>query len=128
LPSQSIGQPASLDLSFNPALNAGAQVYAMAVQTNGQILVGGIFNSIGGVNVTNTARLNQDGGLDLTFNPAAAAAVGYVNAIAVQKDGKVVIGGSFASGAGTTPANLARLNTNGTSDSIFDSNLSIDNA
>ena len=58
LPLRFIGQPASLDSSFNPLLNAGAQVYALALQTNGQILVGGIFNSIGGVNVTNIAKLN----------------------------------------------------------------------
>ena len=125
---QSNSQPAALDSSFAPALNAGAQVYALAVQTNGQILVGGIFNSVGGAPATNIARLNPEGVLDSTFNPGTAANLGYVSAIAVQNDGRVMIGGSFGSSAGLTPANLARLNTNGTADSGFDSNLSIDNA
>jgi uncharacterized delta-60 repeat protein len=128
LPARSMGQPASLDSSFNPLLNPGAQVYAVAVQTNGQILIGGIFTSIGGTPVTNIARLNQDGTLDSRFDPLAAADLGYVSAIAVQTDGKVVIGGAFASSAGITPVNLARLNTNGTVDSSFDRSLSIDNA
>src|SRR6185295_6941484 len=69
-------QPGALDTNFNALLNAGAQVYAVAVQTNGQI----------------------------------------------------IIGGSFASTLGIAPSNLARLNTNGTPDAGFDIDLSINNA
>lgn len=123
-------QPAALDAGFNPALNPGAQVYAVALQTNGQVLIGGLFTAVavGGATVTNIARLNPDGTLDATFNPGTAADFGYVSAIAVQKDGKVVIGGSFASSTAAVPSNLARLNTNGTADSSFNPNLWLDDA
>jgi uncharacterized delta-60 repeat protein len=125
---RSSSQPAALDSRFAPALNSGAQVYAIAVQTNGQIIIGGAFTSLGSTPVTNIARLNQDGTLDSTFNPGPAADIGYVTSIAVQKDGKVVIGGSFASSTGIAPSNLARLNTNGTPDGGFDLGLWMDDA
>src|SRR5205085_6408202 len=90
-------QPCSLDLSFDPGLNSSANVYVMALQTNGQILLGGAFNSVSNVPRTNVARLNPDGTLDASFDPGPAADVGYVTAIAVQDDGKVLIGGFFSS-------------------------------
>src|SRR5262245_57970333 len=128
LASRSNSQPAALDTSFNPALNTGAQVYAIALQTNGQILIGGLFTSVGGTPRTNVARLNQNGTLDSTFNPGSVADLGYVTSIAVQTNGKVVIGGSFASTTAAAPANLARLNTNGTVDPGFDPTLWMDDA
>ncbi len=125
---RSLSQPCSFDVNFNPGLNANAQVYAVALQTNGQILIGGLFSSISNVPIANVARLNADGSLDATFNPGTAANVGYVNAIAVQTDGKVVIGGVFFSSTGVTQGNLARLNPDGTVDADFDPNLYVDDA
>ena len=124
--SSSPPQPCSLDSSFNPALNTGAAVYFVTLQTNGQILIGGSFSSIDTVPIANVARLNPDGTLDQSFSPGAAADIGYVNAIAVQSDGKILIGGSFFSSAGITPENMARLNSDGTVDSDFDPNLYLD--
>src|SRR5436305_728805 len=40
-----LAQPCSIDLSFDPGLNPGADIYALAMQTNGQILIGGSFTS-----------------------------------------------------------------------------------
>ncbi|APV50548.1 hypothetical protein BWI17_13110 [Betaproteobacteria bacterium GR16-43] len=45
---------------------------------------------------------------------------GDVNAIVVQPDGKVVVGGSFTRVAGVDRRNLARLNTDGTVDLTWD--------
>jgi uncharacterized delta-60 repeat protein len=120
--------PGSLDASFVPALNSNAVVYAIALQTNGQIIIGGTFTSIGGIGITNLARLNTDGTLDATFNPGRAVDKGYVSALAVQPDGKVLAGGQFSSSDFSTPANLARLNTNGTVDTGFYSGLFVDAA
>jgi len=44
---------------------------------------------------------------------------GTVNAIVVQKDGKIVIGGRFASVNGVPRANIARINADGTLDRTF---------
>ena len=127
-PARSNAGPCTVDTGFNPPLNVGAQVYAVALQTNGQILIGGQFSSIGGTNVANIARLNADGRLDPNFDPGTAADIGYVSAIAVQPDGKVVIGGSFFSSTSAAPGNLARLNADGSVDPGFDPGFYCDNA
>lgn len=126
IPSLALSQPCSLDLDFNPALDTNAQVYVVTLQPNGQILIGGSFKSVGNVPLANVARLNPDGSLDGTFDPGVAADVGYVTAMALQPDGKVVVGGSFGSSSGAAPANLARLNPDGTVDLDFDPNLYVD--
>jgi uncharacterized delta-60 repeat protein len=125
------GQPAppgSVDTGFAPSLDSNAVVYAVALQTNGQILIGGSFVAVGGVGITNLARLNPNGSLDASFNPARAVDKGYVDAIAVQPDGRILVGGFFASSGFTAPANLCRLNTNGTVDNLFDPGLYVDSA
>ncbi len=112
-------QSGSLDPSFNPGagVNPGSQVYAVAVQADGCIVIGGDFTNFNGTGRTNLARLNSDGSLDATFDPGSAVGPSlYVDALAVQPDGKVLVGGNFAGAAGT---NLIRLNTNGTVDPGF---------
>src|ERR1051325_166160 len=126
MPQWSLAQPGSLDLSFAPALTAGAAVYVVTLQTNGQILIGGSFTATGSVSVVNVARLNPDGSLDATFNPGTAADTGYVDAIAVQTDGKVLIGGAFSSSTGATSQRLTRLNPDGSVDEDFDPSLVVD--
>lgn len=125
-PARAHAQAGAVDSSFNPALNSGAAVYTVTRLTNGQILIGGAFNSIGVVNIANVARLNLDGTLDTTFKPGTTVNIGYVSAMAVQPDGKVLVGGAFFSSSGTAPGNLARLNPDGTVDKSFDPDLYVD--
>jgi hypothetical protein len=79
----------SLDISFNPGANG--DVRTIALQDNGQILVGGAFATLGGGGVgtvtrNNVGRLNADASLDTGFNPGANY---VVNALAVQSDGRI---------------------------------------
>lgn len=106
-----------MDPSFNPALNAGAIVYSVVIQTNNQILIGGSFNNINGTAVSNLARLNPDGSLDTSFNPMVTG--GPVTAIALEPDGSIVIGGSFTAVGGTAQANLAIVSSSGALSSSF---------
>ena len=81
---------------FDP--NANGAVRVVVVQPDGKILIGGDFTTLspnGGAAVTRNriARLNPDGTLDTAFNPNAN---GHVNAIAVQADGKILVGGHFS--------------------------------
>ncbi len=108
---------------FNPGANQS--VLAMAVQPDGKILVGGGFTGLGGTTGTTVrnhiGRLNADGTVDPTFNPGTNS---LVQAVAVQPDGKILIGGNFTSvGGGTGLATsrnyLARLNADGTVDMTF---------
>ena len=65
------------------------------------------------------ATLNPDGSPDTSFQPLFLRTNGYVNAVAVQSDGKVLVGGSFALATGPPRLGLARLNADGTPDATF---------
>ena len=114
----------SLDADFDPGANGG--VFSLAVQPDGKILVGGAFTTLGGGGTGTTprsylARLHPDGSLDTTFNPGAD---NIVQALALQPDGKILVGGSFTmlggGGIGTTIRNrLGRLHADGSLDADF---------
>ncbi|HEY0050875.1 MAG TPA: hypothetical protein VGB68_16400, partial [Pyrinomonadaceae bacterium] len=118
----------SLDTSFDPNPNNG--VRAMAVQSDGRILIAGNFTTLapnGGAPVARNcfARLNPDGTLDATFDPNVSGGSLIVYSIALQADGKILIGGEFSrlapnGGASVTRFNIARVNADGTVDAIFD--------
>ena len=104
-------------------------ILAIALQPDGKILIGGKFSMIGEVFRSGIARLTPDGRIDPTFSVLVLEAQGFsiseVDAIAVQPDGKIVIGGKFSSlqesgGVDTPRKNIARLNSNGSIDTSFD--------
>ena len=70
------------------------EVFAVAVQTDGAILIGGEFTKIAGQSVRNIARLNADGTLDETFI-VEGGADRAVRDLAIQPDGKIVAVGEF---------------------------------
>jgi hypothetical protein len=76
--------------SFNPG--ASDYVYAIAVQADGKILVGGAFQGIGGHFRYYFARLEATTGLADSFSTGMN---NYVYALAVQVDGKILVGGPF---------------------------------
>ena len=76
--------------------NTNDAVRVLALQSDGKILVGGIFTNIGGQARNYLARLDPVTGLIDSFN--ANTGVGSdrgINAIVVQRDGKIVVGGAF---------------------------------
>lgn len=111
---------AELDTNFNT--RAGNLVFALAVQPDGKILVGGEFTTLGGQSRTGLGRLNPDGSLDTSFAPSLAGDSPGVSAIALQADGKIVVGGVFTNLAGQVRNNIGRLNSNGTLDTTFNPN------
>jgi uncharacterized delta-60 repeat protein len=108
----------SLDTGFNPGTGAVNSIRSIAVQSDGKILIGGFFTSYNGTGRNRIARLNTDGSLDTGFNPGTGADNG-VSTIAVQADGKILIGGSFTSYNGTGRNRIARLNADGSLDTSF---------
>ncbi len=111
----------TLDTAFNPnATGINSSIRAIALQTDGKILAGGSFTSIGGQTRNNIARLDAINGSADSFD---ASANNTVFAIAVQADGRILAGGFFSSIGGQTRNRLARLDpTSGLADS-FDSVL-----
>jgi uncharacterized delta-60 repeat protein len=105
------------DPTFVLGSGVDAQVNALAVQADGKILVGGVFQNYQGQSRPYLLRLSATGAVDPTFAPALN---GAVNTIALQSDGRVVIGGSFTSAGGTARNRIARLLATGALDPGFD--------
>ena len=117
----------TVDHFFNPGSGADGSVVALALQTDGKVLAGGAFSKFNGITAPGIVRLNTNGTVDGVFNAnTGSGANGIVHAVAVQADGKVVIGGEFSVFNGTNLNNLARLNVNGTLDATFDVGTGLD--
>ena len=111
----------SVDISFNSGAEIGpnSSLFTIALQTDGKILIGGFLNSFNERDPIHITRLNNDGTLDIIFNPGTGAN-GVIDAIAIQSDGKIIIGGRFTSYNGKARNNIARLNADGSLDTSFD--------
>jgi uncharacterized delta-60 repeat protein len=112
------------DVTFNSGgTGANSNVFAITLQTDGRILIGGFFTAYNGEAAANDSimRLNQDGTRDTPFNAGGTGANGGVYAIAVQADGKIVICGTFNSYNGDLSVSdlVTRLNADGTRDATF---------
>ncbi|HUR59204.1 MAG TPA: hypothetical protein VM029_15920, partial [Opitutaceae bacterium] len=112
------------DSTFNPSITGNA-VRAFLVLPDGRIVIGGDFTNVSGQSRTGLARLNADGTLDASFvgdtsgstTPTASAGV-FV--LARQLDGRLLVGGQFASVNGQSRRALARLSAEGVLDAAFD--------
>ncbi|MFN0139789.1 MAG: cohesin domain-containing protein [Pyrinomonadaceae bacterium] len=127
--------PGDLDLTFDSdgkatsELNTGKDdfAYAVKMQSDGKIIVVGDTD-----NGTNTdfgiVRYGTDGSLDATFGSGGKATFSFgtgfdfVNAVAVQSDGKIILAGYTETTDGNTDFALMRLQSNGTLDTTFGTN------
>ncbi len=109
----------SLDAGFAPAFNN--DIYAIALQPDGKIVATGIFSVVFTTARTGIARVNADGSLDIGFNPLVGGGVNLTSVIA-QADGKIVFSGSFNGVNGFNRTGMARLNSDGSTDTAFNSN------
>ena len=116
----------SLDASFNPGTGFNADVWSTSIQSDGKIIVGGRFTSFNGTTRNYIARLNTDGSLDTSFNPTGTGLSDPVHSTAIQSDGKIIVGGLFASFNGTARNGIARLNANGSLDTSFNPGTGFD--
>ncbi len=82
-------------------------------------MIGGDITSVGGVTRYRIARLYANGALDTSFQNGLSGASGTVNCLAVQSDGRIVMGGTFTTVNGTSRYGVARLNANGALDGSF---------
>lgn len=120
----------SLDATFNSGgivtskIDTGSVAQAVAVQTNGKIVVVGFSNRPGDTDFA-VFRYNPDGTLDATFGDGGKVrtAVGesFDNAfaVAIQTDGKIVVAGRSYNGINMDFA-IVRYNSDGTLDQTFD--------
>lgn len=85
---------------------------------SGKILVWGRFDTVNGVTRRNLAILNTDGSLDASFNPATIGTEIFIS-VAVQANGKIIVGGSNFTFNTFLRGNVARINADGTIDTTF---------
>ena len=105
----------SLDLSFDPKFAPDSAIRSIVVDFDDSILIGGVFNSVGGVTKNSIARLKVDGSLDLGFDVGLGAS-GPIYTMAVQQDGKILAAGDFNEFGGLLSNRITRLNPDGSSD------------
>ena len=116
------GSDGTLDTTFSTNLGGGfgGNVWSVAAQTDGKVVVGGSLHCGQRVTSNRIARLNADGTVDAAFS--ANLGTGPDNdvlSVAVQTDGKIVLGGWFTALVNRTSARgSARRNTDGTGSSF----------
>lgn len=117
-----LNEDGSTDTSFAIGTGPNNTVRAVVRQSDGKLLVGGTFTSFNGTACRGVVRLNADGSLDSSFtNPVFYNAyTTSIYSIALQPDGKIIIAGQFlASSSSPSGCSVARLNTNGSTDTSF---------
>ena len=116
----------NLDTTF-AVLDLSSSVFAIAVDSNNSIFIGGLFTSVEEVVAdiliaANVVRLNTNGTIDTSFGSPRlnnGSAVGTVFTLVVQTDNKLIVGGTFNDVGGATRNSLIRLETNGSLDGNF---------
>lgn len=118
----------SIDTTFVPpaftVFYSLSEVYAIAVQPDGKILLAGRFSTVGGVARPTVVRLNADGSVDTSFQTPFGDSGSTAYALALQPDGRILVGGSMQIVEGESIYNsLVRLHPNGSRDSTFNSSV-----
>jgi uncharacterized delta-60 repeat protein len=106
------------DNTFNQRTGSNGTIFTSAIQGDDKIIIGGGFTRYNYQFVNNIARLKKNGELDLTFNTGSGIN-GKVYTVAIQSDGKILVGGNFALYNRHACSNIIRLKKNGAIDESF---------
>jgi uncharacterized delta-60 repeat protein len=135
----------SLDAGFYTEAGPNADVYAIAQQSDNKVIIGGLFWRYGNwgesVDLNGIARLNVDSTLDEPFSTyeipdvesggfmtvgRGGFARNYPNSwpgspydIALQSNGKIIVGGDFYEHDGESRNGITRINADGAIDATF---------
>ena len=114
----------SIDSSFNIGTGFDNYIYAMALQSDGKIIVGGSFLFYNVISQKRILRLNTNGSLDTTFDSGTGFNKGDVRSILVQPDDRILVGGTFSGTyKNAISLRLIRLLKTGDYDASFDARL-----
>lgn len=113
-----INEDGSLDDTFDARDQFGAAVTelnGLALQSDGKLIAGGSFGRFPNTTETNVVRFFSDGSRDPTFQGGVTTAATFVNppggvrAIAIDRNGDVLVGGHFTSFDGIARTGMVRL-------------------
>ena len=110
----------SLDSSFVVGTGTSNDVYDIALQSDGKVIIGGPFTSYNGASRVSLARINTDGSVDTAFNPIID---GYVRSVEFLSTGQMYVGGAFDMVNGVAAHRIVRLNGDGSVDTNFDTTV-----
>jgi uncharacterized delta-60 repeat protein len=111
-------QAGSADQEFASA-GCNLPIHALVVQEDGKILLGGRFTTYQQYTRRHLARVLPNGDLDFSFNPGQGTG-GWVWSLALQPDGKILVGGQFTVYQSHPVNGIARLLPDGAFDHSFD--------
>ncbi|NJK44958.1 MAG: hypothetical protein HC933_12320 [Pleurocapsa sp. SU_196_0] len=118
-------------ISVNPTglstVNGSEKINAMTVQSDGKIVLAGWARQTSSGSDFLVMRLNADGSFDRSFdgdgkalvNAAGGSVNDQANAVVIQSDGKIVVGGYTGNSNTTFSFAVIRLNANGSLDTGF---------
>ena len=117
----SIAGAGSTDATWNPSPSGGdySPSFALTLDGNGSLYVGGNFTIIGGLSRKSLAKLSTGGtgAADATWNPSPTQPYGdeftLVEALTLDTNNNIYVGGNFASIGGQTRNAVARLSVAG---------------
>jgi len=115
--------PAAIDPSFIYTSGANTNVKVCKLQVDNKIIVAGAFTAYNGPTTNQIMRLYPSGAKDPSFDSGTGVSGGFIKVVDIQSDGKILIGGNFTTYNGTPTNNIARLNSNGTIDTTFQTGL-----
>ncbi len=99
--------------------------YGLAIQSNGRIVVAGTNSTNAGGDIS-AVRLLTSGALDPTFDTDGIAVTSVyagdseARSLAIQTDGKIIVGGGPGASGSETEAAIIRYNSDGSLDTSFD--------
>ena len=114
------------DTTFGSGVNSGSFVLSIVEQSDNKITFGGSFTSIGGTtSINRICRINNDGTYDHDFDANVGTGFNgtYVWTVTEDLNNNILIGGDFTSFNGNTRNRIVRLNSDGTEDEDFYTNV-----
>ncbi|SHL76924.1 delta-60 repeat domain-containing protein [Flavobacterium chilense] len=107
-----------LDTSFNTGSGSALNITNVKILPDAKVLISGNFTAFNGVAINRIARLFSNGTIDPGFNIGSGFS-NDVNAMVIQADGKIILGGKFTEYNGITANRIIRLNEDATIDTGF---------
>jgi uncharacterized delta-60 repeat protein len=115
----------SVDDTFVYGTGFNGDATALAIQSDGKLIVGGNFTQYNGTARNRMVRLNTDGSLDTSFGIGTGFNA-TVWSVLVQSDGKIVAAGDFATYSGSSRPGVIRLLSTGNIDTSFAAASAVD--
>ena len=104
-------------MAFNIGTGFNLDPYVIKKDSSDRFVIGGFFTSYNGSAKKGLVRLNPNGSIDGGFTSPSHSSYFDVIDLAIQSDGKIVVGGNFVSFNAVN--HLTRFNSNGTVDTTF---------